>query len=60
VHAKSGCGVYFNDAAAAFGQRLGNVRGDDVDARNVEPDDACDAFEKKDVRGMNFVRIGSG
>ena len=60
VHPKSGCRVDLDNSAAAFLQRFANVRGDDIDAGNIQPDDPGDTLEQKDVLRMDFIRAVDG
>ena len=39
MHAEPGACVYFHDSATDFGERLCDIRRDDVDPGNIETDD---------------------
>jgi len=56
VHPKTGRGVDFDNSAAVFPERLGDIRRDDVNADDIQADDFGDALEQKNVFGMRLIR----
>ena len=55
VHQQAGAGVDFNNGAALFGQRLGDVLADQVDAGDVEADHTGGQRGDGGGIGMDFV-----
>ena len=55
VHPESRCCVHLDDPSSVLVQRRGDVGGDNVDARNIEPDDLRDPLEEEEVVGMHLI-----
>src|SRR2546423_2364307 len=55
VHPDSGAGVYFDDHCSILPEWNGDVRGQHIDAGDVEPDDARCHLTGGDVIGMHFI-----
>ena len=51
MHAEAGRSVHLQHGTAGLGQRLGDVVGHDVDAADIQVDDAADALGEEDVVG---------
>src|SRR5574343_103655 len=57
VHQQPGAGIDFDDGAALFGQRLRDVLADQVDAGDVEADDA--GGQRGDLGGVGMDFVGA-
>src|SRR3546814_13730635 len=55
MHAEAGSGVHLNYAAPCFTDRAGNIRRQEIDSSNIQPDGHGCLFGDKRIYGMNFI-----
>src|SRR4051794_34106622 len=56
MHAKPWCCIDLDHATPRLSKGLTHICRNDVDPRDIQADNACDAFEEKYIFGMNSVR----
>src|SRR3546814_1508372 len=60
MHAEAGSGVHLYYAAPCFTDRAGNIRRQEIDSSNIQPDGHGCLFGDKRIFGMNFISAVDG